>query len=247
MALNAFQTSVSSDPSPGIEGGFAGGNPYFSVITPDEGMFVASSVSPPIMGKFAFANLTTGVVSASGASVPNFRAGFVHRDQPAIVNGAGLFNSSSMAIVGGQGMGLAEDGTFWARFAAGASPFTNGVAQKVYASYVDGSPTAAATATPATTTGSVTTTNASATIAYTGTAPAPGMPVSGTGIPASTMIGTVNTAAGTATLVLTTTGAASPATASATITATYTTNFETAFNVRSVAAAGELAKISVRG
>ena len=57
----------------------------------------------------------------------------------------------------------------------------------------------------------------------------------------------MNTAAGTATLVLTTTGAASPATASATITATYTTNFETAFNVRSIAAAGELAKISVRG
>jgi hypothetical protein len=247
MALNTFQTSVSSDPSPGIEGGFAGGNPYFSVVTPDEGMFTASSVSPPLMGKFAFANLTTGVVSASGAGVPNFRVGFVHRDQPAITNGAGLFSSSSLAVVGGQPVGLAEDGTFWARFAGGASPFTNGVAQKVYASYVDGSVTAAATATPATTTGSITTTTASATISYTGTAPAPGMPVSATGVPANTMIGTVNTAAGTATLVLTTTGAASPATASATVTATYTTNFETAFAVRSVAAAGELAKISVRG
>lgn len=234
MALNAFQTSVSSDPSPGIEGGFAGGNPYFSVITPDEGMFVASSVSPPLVGNFGFANVVTGIVSATGTGTANFRIGFVHRDQPSIVNGAGLFNSSSLAIVGGQGLGLAEDGTFWARFAAGAT-----IGQKVYASFATGAVSSAVTGAASTTTLSVTT-NTTTAITYTGGALYPGTPITGGGIPAGAYIVSVNAAAGTAVL-------SAAATASATVTATVTTNYETAFTVRSTAAAGELAKISVRG
>lgn len=234
MTLNAFQTAVASDPSPGIEGGFAGGNPYFSLVTPDEGMFVGGSI-PPNIGAFGWVNTANGQVSAQHPGVATYRIGFVHRDQPAIVNAAGMFASSSLATIAGQPIGLAEDGTFWARFAAGAT-----IGQKVYASYADGSVTSAATATPATVTRSVTTTNTSTTISYTGGAIYPGQPVSGTGIPAGAYVVSVNAVAGTAVI-------SAAATASGTVTGTFTTNFETAFTVRSTAGNGELAKISVRG
>ena len=145
-------------------------------------------------------------------------------------------------MIAGQPIDLLEDGPVWARFAAGAV-----IGTKVYMNYADGACTAAATATPATVTRSVTTTNGSNAISYTGGAIFPGQPVSGTGIAANSIVGTVNAAAGTATLVLSTTGAAANASATGTVTGTFTTNFETAYFVRSTAANGELAKISVRG
>jgi len=234
MGLNTFQTSVASDPSPGVEGGFAGGNPYFSLITPDEGMFVGAAI-PPTIGNFGWVNTANGQVSAQHPGVTTTRIGFIHRDQGAIVNGAGMFASASMATISGQPVDVAEDGTFWARFAAGAA-----IGQKVYANYADGACTAAATGSAASVTRSVTTTNTSATISYTGGAIYPGQPVSGTGIPAGAYVVSVNSGAGTAVI-------SAAATASATVTGTFTTNFETSFSVRSTAGNGELAKISVRG
>lgn len=227
----AFQTSVASQQAPGIEGGFFGDNPYFSLVTPDEAMWVAGSAGVTI-GQFAWANTANGQVSSANPGVTTVRVGFVHRDQPSVI--AGLLVGTSNLVVAGQTIDLLEDGPVWARFAAGAT-----IGQKVYASYADGSCVSAATATPATVTRSVTTHTTTA-IDYTGGAIFPGQPISGTGIPSGAYIVSVNAAAGTAVL-------SAAATASATVTGTFTTNFETAFTVRSTAGSGELAKISVRG
>lgn len=230
----AFQTSVATQQSPGIEGGFYGTNPRFSLTTPDEGQFVAGSAGVTI-GQFAWVDTTNGQVSSAhpGKAAALVRHGFVHRDQPAVI--AGLLVGTSNTVVAGQAIDLLEDGPVWARFAAGAA-----IGNKVYMNYADGACIAAATGSAATVTRSVTTTSGSATISYTGGAIYPGQPVSGTGIPANAYIVSVNAAAGTAVL-------SAAATASGTVTGTFTTNFETAFTVRSVAGNGELAKISVRG
>ena len=230
----AFQTSVATQQSPGIEGGFYGANPHFTVTNPDEGMWVAGSAGVTI-GQFAWADTATGTVSSvhPGKAAATVRYGFVHRDQPAVI-GAMLAGTSN-TVVAGQSIDILEDGPMWARFAAGAV-----IGQKVYMAYADGSCVSAATGSAATVTRSVTTANASTTISYTGGAIAPGQPVSGTGIPANAYIVSVNAAAGTAVL-------SAAATASGTVTGTFTTNYETAWIVRSTAGNGELAKISVRG
>ncbi|WP_374413272.1 hypothetical protein [Novosphingobium colocasiae] len=228
----AFQTSVAAQQSPGIEGGFYGANPHFTLTNPDEGMWVAGSAGVTI-GQFAWANTASGQVTSAHPGVTTVRYGFVHRDQPAVI--AGLLVGSSNTVVGGQGIDLLEDGPVWGRFAGGAS-----IGQKVYAAYADGALSAAATASASTVTRSVTTTNTSTAISYTGGAIYAGQPVSGTGIPAGAYIVSVNAGAGTAVL-------SAAATASATVTGTFTTNFETAWTVRSTAGAGELAKLSVRG
>ncbi|KAK0359731.1 hypothetical protein LTR94_030139, partial [Friedmanniomyces endolithicus] len=87
-------TSVASQPSPGIEGGFAGANPLFSLITPDEGMFVAGAVGP-IVGLMAFVNTANGLVTSQHPGVTTVRVGFLHRDQPAVANGLGMLNGAS--------------------------------------------------------------------------------------------------------------------------------------------------------
>lgn len=227
-----FQTSVASQQSPGIEGGFYGTNPHYTLTNPDEGMWVAGSAGVTI-GQFAWANTANGRVTSEHPGVVTVRHGFVHRDQSSVI--AGLLVGTSNLVVAGQGIDLVEDAPVWARFAAGAV-----IGQKVYASFATGAVSSAATGSASTVTRSVTTVNASTAISFTGGAISPGQPVSGTGIPAGAYIVSVNATAGTAVL-------SAAATASGTVTGTFTTNFETAFVVRSTAAAGELAKISVRG
>lgn len=229
----AFQTSVATNPSPGIEGGFAGNNPYFSLITPDEGMFVAGDPGP-IVGKFAFANTANGKVTSAHPGVATVRVGFLHRNHGVIAN-ATMLAGASLQVLPGTPVDLSDDGTFWARFAAGAT-----IGHKVYASYSDGSVRSAATGSAGTASRSVTTTNGSTTISYTGGAIAAGQPISGTGIPANAYVVSVNAGAGTAVI-------SAAATASATVTGTVTTDYETPWSVRSTAGSGELAKISVRG
>lgn len=228
----AFQTSVASQQSPGIEGGFYGANPHFTLTSPDEGMWVVGATGVTI-GQFAWANTANGQVTSQHPGAANVRCGFVHRDQPAVISG--MLSGTSNVVVAGQGIDLLEDGPVWARFAAGAT-----IGQKVYAAYADGSARSAVAGAAATVTRSVTTTNTSTAISYTGGAIFPGQPVSGTGIPAGAYVVSVNAAAGTAVI-------SAAATASGAVTGTFTTDFETALVVRSTAAAGELAKISIRG
>lgn len=231
--MAAFQTSVATQQAPGIEGGFFGSNPHYTLTNPDEGMWVAGAIGP-IVGRFAWANTATGLVTSQHPGVATVRVGFVHRDQPVII--AGLLTQANNQVIAGQGVDLLDDGPMWARFAAGAT-----IGHKVYASYADGSCRSAATASAATATGvTVTTTSDSANLtAVAGGTLVPGQPVSGTGIPEGAYI--VSATATTAVL-------SANATANGTaIAVTQTTDFETAWTVRSTAASGEIAKISVRG
>lgn len=231
----AFQTSVAAQQSPGIEGGWTGANPHYTLTSPDEGQWVAGPNGVTI-GQFAWANPANGQVTSNHPGTAIVRYGFVHRDQPAVI--AGLLVGTSNIVVAGQGIDLLEDGPVWARFAAGAA-----VNQKVYMNYATGACRAAATGSPATATGVTVSMNNSTTItAVAGGTLVPGQPVAGAGIPAGAYVVSVNTGAATAVLSAATTGGTATGVA-----VTQTIDFETAFSVRSTAGNGELAKISVRG
>lgn len=232
--MGGFQTSVATQPSPGIEGGFTGHNPHYTLTNPDEGMFVAGSPGPYV-GRFAFADMATGKVTSAHPGTASVRVGFVGRDQNVVI--AGLLLGDSNQVVAGQGIDLFADAPVWARFTAGAA-----IGQKVFASYADGSCVAGtAGAAPSGSTVTADTTSASPNLASVSAALYPGQPISGTGIPAGAYVVSYDSAAGTAVM---------SANASATgtgVTVTPKSAFETDFVVRSTAGAGELAKISVRG
>lgn len=236
--MTGFQnTAPASQMAPGIEGGFYGFNPIFTLVNPDEGQWnvgVGSAATPgAFVGRFAWANTANGQVTSAHPGVTTVRVGFVHRDQNVYI--VGLLVQSSMLLTQGQGIDLLEDGPMWGRFAAGCS-----VGQKVYTSYADSSLRAAATASAATTTFSATTVSGSPNLTAVGAGAFAGQPISGAGIPASTFLVSVNPTAQTAVM-------SANATASATVTVTATTDFETAWTTRSACLSGEVAKLSVRG
>lgn len=229
----AFQnTAPAALMAPGMEGGFSGDNPIFTLTNPDEGQWLVGTTGLYI-GRFAWGNTATGLATSAHPGVSTVRIGFVGLDQPAYITG--LLNASSLQMTAGQGVDLFEDAPVWGRFAAGAS-----VGNKVYAYYADGSLYAAATATPPTASVAVTTANTSTALTSVGAGAYAGQPISGAGIPASTFLVSVNATAGTAVM-------SNAATATASITATVTTAFETTWTVRSNCLSGEVAKISVRG
>lgn len=128
-----FQNEVFIQPAPAVEGDFCGANPRANVlagagelITPASGLFV---------GRFAWANTDTGVVSQS--YVAGYQLGFVRREQQALITEfkgeATLFCNAGILLT------LFNQGDFWARFAAGASP-----GQRVYADPNTGLPVAGA-------------------------------------------------------------------------------------------------------
>lgn len=231
--MPGFQTTIGTQPSPGIEGGFTGHNPHFTLTNPVEGTLVAGTPGP-FIGRFAFADMATGVVTSAHPGTPNVRVGFVHRDQQSSV--IGLLTQNSMQVVSGQGIDLLAEGPMWGRFAGGAVP-----QQKVYASYADGSLRAGVTGQPGTATGvTATTANGSPNLtAVAGGTLLPGQPVSGAGIPAGAYI--VSATGGSAVM------SANATAANAGTAITQSTDYETQWSVWSFAGAGELAKISVRG
>jgi hypothetical protein len=230
-----FQTVINRQQAPAIAGDFASANPRASVLA-GEGALVTGPNGVTV-GQFAWAlaGLVTNNFALGG------QVGFVHRDLQALITA--WLGQTSMVIPAGLAVTLMEQGDFWGKFAGGAA-----IGQKVYASYADGSLSAAATATPPQSTGGlVSTTNASALITVT-TAPTQpivvGQPISGAGIPAGAYIASLVTGTGG----LGTYNLSAPATATATgVAATLLTAVETPFVVRSLAAAGELAKISTWG
>ncbi len=124
-----FQRSVNSDPSPAVEGDFAGANPRSSMLA-GAGELVAGAVGV-IVGRFAWALVASGLVSNAkpgGAS----RLGFVHRNQVSLITA--WLGENTMTAPAGVPMTLHRSGDFWARFALGAA-----VDQKVFASDTDGS------------------------------------------------------------------------------------------------------------
>lgn len=240
-----FQTTVNTNPAPGLEGSFASANPYSSMVAGDTALVAGSA--GVIVGRMAWARNDNSVVTNGHPGVPS-RLGFVSKYNIVLITV--YLAQASQVIQPGVDMTLHDAGDWWARLPAGGS-----ISQKIYASYADGSLTAAATG-AATTNALITanTTNASNVLtvtANTGAAIALGQPVSGTNIPAGAVIGSFGTGtggAGTYNLVNGTTGANANATGTATgTTVTATTNFETRWLVHSTAAATELAKISTKG
>lgn len=237
----AFQTATTQYPAPAVEGDWASDNPAFSMLTPNNGDPTAGGytawtvgVLGAFVGRFAWCNTANGLVTSANPGVATTRIGFIHRDQPVVITP--WLGATSMSLYSGQEVDVLDSGDVWCRFPAGAT-----IGQKVYASYADGSATAAATGTPTTVaTVTATTTNASPnlTVVAGGTL-VPGQPISGTGIPAGTFI--VSVAGATAVM------SANATASNAGVTITQTTNFETRWTVDSTAAAGDVAKISTRG
>ena len=245
----AFQQSVNRYIAPGVEGGWASANPHASLLQSNNGdltetatpiavwMVGASGVT---IGRFAFADTVTGTVtSASPAGVTmtdtaagTVRVGFVQRDQFALITP--YMAGSTLTLFQGQPITLINAGDVWAKFAAGAP-----MGSFVFASYANGSAIAGATSTPpvaAATT--VTNTSGQPTLTVTaGPIPAVGSPISGTGVPAGARVISV---AGT----LVTMSANSTAGVTSIVA---TTAAPTGYRVNSVAAAGDIAKISVWG
>lgn len=228
-----FQTVVNQYQAPAVAGDFASANPRASVLA-GAGALVTGANGVTV-GQFAWA--LNGVANNNYAV--GGQVGFVHREMQALITA--WLGVTSMIVPAGLPITLMEAGDFWGRFAGGAA-----VGQKAYASYADGSLSAAAAGTPPTNTGTISTaTNTTLTVTTAPAAPiVVGQPVSGAGIVAGTYISALGT--GTGGLGTYTLSAATTATASG-VTATFTTAVETPFVVRSAAAAGELAKISTWG
>ncbi len=245
-----FQSTVRRYIAPGVKGGWASANPHASLLQSNNGD-LGETASPiaawmvgaagVIVGQFAFADTVTGLVTsaAPGGAVTTttaagtVRVGFVQRDQFALITP--YMAGSGVTLFQGQPVTLLASGDVWAEFAAGAA-----IGQFVFASYATGAAIAGATTTAPTTTFSVTTTSGSAALTAVGAGAAVGQPVSGTGIPAGARIVAYDSVAGTATL-------SANATASGTVTATASTAALTPYRVMSVAASGEIAKISTQG
>lgn len=251
--MAGFQRSVNAFLAPGIEGGWASANPHVSLLQANTGDLTEAAsgswkvgASGAIIGRFAFADTVTGLVTSahpgtgaiftegSSGQPGRVRFGFVQRDQVSLITP--YLGTDSMAVQPGFGITLLTRGDVFARFAAGAA-----IGSFVFASLADGSCIAGATSTAPTATGvTVTTTSGSPNLtAVAGGTLVPGQPVSGTGIPAGAYI--VSVTGATAVL-------SANATASGTgVAITQTTAVLTNYRVDSPAAAGDIAKISVWG
>lgn len=251
--MSTFQRSVNAYLAPGIVGGWASANPHVSLLQPNSGDLSDANaaswkvgVAGAIIGNFAFADVVTGLVTSSNpgtgalftegsSGAPGrIRVGFVQRDQIAVITP--YLGGDTLAIYQGQPITLLTRGDVWAKFAAGAA-----VGSFVFASYADGSPIAGATSTPPTATGVTVSMNNSTTLtAVAGGTLVPGQPISGAGIPAGAYVVSVN--GSTAVISAATTGGAASGVA-----ITQTTGAPTPYRVDSLAAAGDIAKISVWG
>lgn len=244
---NNFQTAVGAYVAPGVKGGWASANPHVSLLQPNNGDLAGAAsgswrvgTTGAIVGNFAFADTTTGLVTSahpgtgalvSATTAGRIRLGFVQRDQMALITP--YLDGDTLALFEGQPITLLAKGDVWAEFAAGAA-----IGSFVFASYGTGAPVAGATSTAPTTTYSVTTTSGSPNLTAVGAGAVAGQPITGTGIPANTYLVSVT---GTTAVM------SANATASGTVTATATTAALTEFRVDSLAASGDIAKISVWG
>lgn len=134
-----FQTSVLVEPVPGFEGGWASINPHTSMLNPNNGDPAISGYSSwkvgaggLTVGRFAFADTVTGLVTSVGIVSATVRVGFVHRFQPVLI--AGYLSQAGNSLYAGQEVDIADGGDFWVRLAAGSSPGT-----KLFATLADGS------------------------------------------------------------------------------------------------------------
>ena len=244
-----FQSTVRRYIASGVKGGWASANPHASLLQSNNGD-LGETASPiavwmvgaagVIVGQFAFADTVTGLVTSaapggtmwSATAAGTVRCGFVQRDQFALITP--YMAGSGVTLFQGQPVTLLASGDVWAEFVSGAS-----IGQFVFASYASGAAIAANTTTPpvaAATT--VTNTSGQPTLTVTaGPVPAVGAPITGTGVPAGTRVITV--VGNTVTMSANSTAGVTSIVAE--------TAFLTDYRVASVAAAGEIAKITTQG
>lgn len=230
--MAGFQTSVATNPAYGIPGDFGTTGPW-TTVPAGPGELTAGTAGVTI-ARFAWADDTTGVVSNAKPNLTSTRFGFVGRNQRSVITT--YLAESSYVVNPGMEITLYNGGAFDIAAPSNATP-----GQRVFAAYADGSILLGTAGSPPTTTLTVGTTNGSAAITYSGGTLAPGMPISGTGIPAGAKIATVNAGAGTATL------SANATATGASVTGTVTTAYETTFWVNTKGATGEIVIISDKG
>jgi hypothetical protein len=141
----SFQTKAQVQPAPAVEGDFASANPRFTALV-GAGGFVAGS-SGVTIGRFAWATDQQIDDVNAPAIVNSFGigqvTGFVHREQQGL--NTTYLSEAGMTIPQGFGLTLMAGGDFWVKN-AGSTQATPGM--KAYASFVDGTVSFAATATP---------------------------------------------------------------------------------------------------
>lgn len=183
-----FQTRVNRDNPIAMEGDFASANPRSTVLA-GEGGLIAGPLGVTV-GQFAWVSADGKTVtnSGEGAVAPT---GFVHRDQQALITA--FLGEASMVIPPGFPVTLHNGGDFFDKInPASAAPGTIGA--QVFASFADGSCYIGSAPAGTTGTGSI-----GATFTATGTANSLavtavtgflsiGDAISGTGVPAGTVI-----------------------------------------------------------
>lgn len=135
-----FQTTVRSDPAPAFDGDWASANPHTSMLIPGNGDPALASYTAwrvgaggVVVGRFAFANLSTGEVTSAqpGVAANLQRVGFIGRDQPVIIQG--FLSGDGLTLYQGQEVDIMDGCDVWTRFPNGGT-----LGQKVFASTTTG-------------------------------------------------------------------------------------------------------------
>lgn len=133
-----FPRTVNNAPGLAVPGDFAGTNPRASVIS-GPGQYVAPA-SGLTVGNFAWAAADAGPVSQS--YVAGDQVGLLGRNLQAVITA--FLGEASMLVNPGIPVTLFNEGDFWTKFAAGATP-----GQRVYADPSTGAPVAGGATAPA--------------------------------------------------------------------------------------------------
>ena len=122
-----FQTQVNAQQAPACAGDFASANPRAATVSP-EGGFVAGAAGVTV-GRFAWIDATTGLVSNTGTGTPE---GFIHREQQALISV--YLAEASNVVPRGFPVTVMRTGDYWATATVGAAVKGN----KVFAKLSDG-------------------------------------------------------------------------------------------------------------
>lgn len=160
-----FQTQVTNQPAPAVEGDFASMNPLFTVDAGPGGLVTGDNGL--IAGRFAWITMPPdgdGAPSKAWNSGAGPVAGFFGRDQQGLITQ--YLQGSSMLTPAGFQCTLFAGGDFWVKN-NGATQALPGM--KAYASFADGKVSFAATGSPAAGGTSTASTIAAKTASFTGT------------------------------------------------------------------------------
>ena len=102
-----FQTTVNLQQAPAVAGDFATANPRAS-FPAGEGQYVAAAAGVTV-GRFAWIDATTGLVSNTGTGKPD---GFIHREQQALIST--YLAETSNVIPQGFPVTVMRTGDYWA-------------------------------------------------------------------------------------------------------------------------------------